>query len=77
MSWVGATLLAAYVPFATVAYSTQYTVLPALVEADPEIAALWYLHDPGSIAYALDLTGYAVLGWRRPPLEVSLGEAVR
>jgi hypothetical protein len=60
--WLGTILLAAYVPFATLAYTTQYTVLPGLVEADPAMAALWYLHDAGSIPYALDLTGYAVLG---------------
>jgi hypothetical protein len=60
--WVGTVLLAAYVPFATLAYTTQYTLLPGLVEADPEMAALWYLHDARSIPYALDLTGYAVLG---------------
>lgn len=59
---VGVILLAAYVPFPTLAYSTQYTVLPALVEADPQTAALWYLHDARSLPYALDLTGYVVLG---------------
>jgi len=60
--WVGAILLAAYVPFATIAYTSQYTFLPGLVERDAEAAALWYLHDPGSLPYALDLTGYALLG---------------
>ncbi len=60
--WVGAILLAAYVPFATIAYTSQYTFLPGLVERDPEAAALWYLHDPSSLPYALDLTGYALLG---------------
>lgn len=60
--WLGTILLAAYVPFATLAYSTQYMVLPRLVATDPEAAALWYLHDVDSIAYAVDLTGYALLG---------------
>ena len=60
--WVGAILLAAYVPFVTIAYTSQYTFLPGLVDRDPEAAALWYLHDPGSLPYALDLTGYALLG---------------
>ncbi len=59
--WLGTILLAAYVPFATLAYTTQYTLLPWLVETDPDTAALWYLHDARSIPYALDLTGYAVL----------------
>ena len=59
--WVGSLLLASYVPFATIAYTSQYTILPGLVDRDPQAAALWYLHDPTSIPYALDLTGYAVL----------------
>jgi hypothetical protein len=60
--WLGSTLLASYLPFATVSYSSQYTLLPSLLRQDPGAAALWYLHDPNSIPYALDLTGYAVLG---------------
>jgi MFS family permease len=60
--WLGTTLLAAYLPFVTVSYSSQYTLLPSLLRHDPGAAALWYLHDSSSIPYALDLTGYAVLG---------------
>jgi hypothetical protein len=32
---IGSTLLAAYVPFATVAYTSQYVILPRLVQRDP------------------------------------------
>jgi hypothetical protein len=60
--WIGTALLAAYVPFATIAYTSQYVILPRLVTRDPEAAALWYFHDVDSIPYALDLTGYALLG---------------
>ncbi len=55
-------LLAGYLTLTTIAYSSQYTFLPGLVDRDPEAAALWYLHDAGSLTYALDLTGYALLG---------------
>ena len=60
--WIGSILLAAYVPLATVAYTTQYAVLPRLVARDPEAAAPWYFHDVDSIPYGLDLAGYALLG---------------
>jgi hypothetical protein len=60
--WLGTTLLASYLPFATVSSSSQYTLLPSLLRQNPDAAALWYLHDSSSIPYALDLTGYAVLG---------------
>lgn len=60
--WVGSMLVAAYVPLATIAYTSQYAVLPGLVARDPETAALWYFHDVDSIPYALDLAGYALLG---------------
>ncbi len=54
-------LLAGYLTLATVAYTTQYTFLPGLVERDPQSAGMWYLHDATSLTYALDLTGYALL----------------
>jgi hypothetical protein len=60
--WIGSILVAAYVPLATVVYTSQYTFLPALVERDVHAAALWYMHDSDSIPYALDLAGYALLG---------------
>jgi hypothetical protein len=59
--WVAALMLAGYLSLSTIAYTSQYTFLPGLVERDPEAAGLWYLHDAGSIPYALDLTGYAFL----------------
>jgi hypothetical protein len=59
--WVAALMLAGYLSLSTIAYASQYTFLPGLVERDPETAALWYLHDASSIPYALDLTGYAFL----------------
>lgn len=54
-------LLAAYVPLATIAYSSQYTFLPELVARDPQAAALWYFNDIDSIPYAIDLAGYTLL----------------
>jgi hypothetical protein len=60
--WVGSLLLAGYVPLATLAYTSQYAILPRLVARDPQTAALWYFHDVDSIPYGLDLAGYAVLG---------------
>jgi hypothetical protein len=59
--WIAGILLAGYLTLATIVYSSQYTFLPALVDRDPRVAALWYLHDAGSITCALDLTGYALL----------------
>lgn len=59
---IGSILLAAYVPLATVAYTSQYAVLPRLVARDPQAAAPWYFHDVDSIPYGLDLAGYALLG---------------
>ncbi len=60
--WIGSVLLAAYAPFTTLAYTTQFTLLPGLLAVEADAAALWYFHDARSIPYALDLTGYAVLG---------------
>jgi hypothetical protein len=60
--WIGSILLAAYVPLATIAYTSQYAILPDLVARDPEVAAAWYFHDVASIPYTLDLAGYALLG---------------
>ncbi len=60
--WIGSALLAGYVPMATIAYTSQYAILPRLVVRDPQTAALWYFHDVDSIPYGLDLAGYALLG---------------
>jgi hypothetical protein len=59
---IATVLLAAYATLATIAYSSQYTFLPRLVAGDPQAAAPWYFHDVDSIPYAIDLTGYALLG---------------
>ncbi len=59
---LGTTLLGGYTAIATVAYTSQFTILPRLLTRDPELAAVWYLHDVDSIPYALDLAGYALLG---------------
>jgi hypothetical protein len=58
---IATVLLAAYVALATIAYGSQYLLLPGLVARDPRTAAVWYLHDVDSIPYAIDLTGYALL----------------
>jgi hypothetical protein len=60
--WIGSLLVAAYVPLATIAYTSQYAFLPRLVARDPAAAAPWYFHDVDSIPYGLDLAGYALLG---------------
>jgi hypothetical protein len=59
---VAGVLLGAYVAFASLAYTSQYTFLPDLVDRDPAAAAVWYFHDVGSIPYAIDLAGYTLLG---------------
>lgn len=59
---VAGVLLGAYVAFASLAYTSQYTFLPDLVDRDPAAAAPWYFHDVESIPYAVDLAGYALLG---------------
>lgn len=71
--WVASVLLAGYLVLATIAYTSQYTFLPRLVERDPQAAALWYLHDAGSITYALDLTGYALLALAAIVIATTLG----
>jgi hypothetical protein len=70
-------LLAAYVPFTTFAYTSQYTFLPGLVRSDPRSAALWYFHDVDSIPYTLALTGYALLGLASVLLASALAERGR
>lgn len=58
---IATVLLGAYVPVATIAYTSQYTFLPDLVVRDPQAAALWYFNDIDSIPYAIDLAGYTLL----------------
>lgn len=59
---VGTVLLGAYTAIVTTVYTSQFALLPRLVEQAPDLAATWYLHDVDSIPYALDLAGYALLG---------------
>jgi hypothetical protein len=70
--WVAGLMLAGYLALSTIAYTSQYTFLPGLVERDLQAAALWYLHDAASIPYALDLTGYAFLALAAIPIASTL-----
>ena len=74
---IAGVLLGGYVAFASLAYTSQYTFLPALVDRDPAIAASWYFHDVGSIPYAIDLAGYALLGFAALLLASALAERGR
>ena len=58
---VATVVLGAYVALSTVAYTSQYTFFPRLVESDPVAAAPWYFHDVDSLPYAIDLAGYSLL----------------
>ena len=55
-------LLPAYLVCSSIAYVSQFAMLPRLVELDPSTAAAWYFQDERSVPYALDLLGYAFLG---------------
>lgn len=59
---LGVAFLVVYVGLSSVAYTTQYTVLPRLLERDEAQAATWYFHDVDSIPYTLDLLGYTMFG---------------
>jgi len=55
-------LLPAYLVCSTVAYVSQYAMLPRLVELDPSTARVWYFQDERSIPFALDMLGYTFMG---------------
>jgi len=55
-------LLPAYLVCSSVAYVSQLTMLPGLVELDPSSARAWYFLDERSIPFALDMLGYAFMG---------------
>jgi hypothetical protein len=55
-------LLPGYLICSSVAYVSQYAMLPRLVELDPAAATAWYFQDERSIPFALDLLGYAFMG---------------
>lgn len=59
---LGLLFLFAYIPFQSIAYGSQFTILPHLLASDVQSASQWYLHNPHSIAYAVDLLGYAIFG---------------
>lgn len=58
---LGLLFLPAYAVCSTIAYTSQYLVLPALIDRDVDAAGIWYFHDERSIPFALDLTGYMLL----------------
>lgn len=58
---LGLLFLPVYAACSTIAYTSQYVWLPALVDRDVDAASLWYFHDEGSIPFGLDLTGYLLL----------------
>lgn len=69
---LGMLFLAPYLALVTVAYSSQYILLPALLN-DGRItdAYLWYFENPNSVIYFLDQLGYVffalsacVIGWK-------------
>lgn len=59
---VGIVLLPAYLTLSTIAYTSQYALLPRLMQRDAAIAANWYFHDVNSVPYMLDLAGYTIFG---------------
>jgi hypothetical protein len=74
---VATVLLGAYVAFASLAYTSQYTFFPELVDRDPAGAAPWYFQDVESIPYAIDLAGYTLLGFASLLLASLLAERGR
>ena len=54
--------LPAYLACCSVAYVSQYAILPGIVRMSVSQADPWYFPDERSIPYALDLLGYAFLG---------------
>jgi hypothetical protein len=59
---LGLLFLAMYPPLSSIAYTSQYVLLPRLLVGHPAVAASWYFHDSRSIPYALDLLGYTFFG---------------
>lgn len=56
----GGILLAAYWVLPTLAYVSQFALLPRLL--DKEAAELWYFGNPESVSYWLAMTGYGLFG---------------
>ncbi len=55
-------LLPAYLVCSSIAYVSQYALLPRLVELGRSAAGAWYFLDERSIPFSLDLLGYTFLG---------------
>ncbi len=58
----GTWFLAAYAALVSVAYTTQYTVLPQLLLSHHAATELVYFGAPGSITYLLAMLAYALFG---------------
>lgn len=60
---IGVLFTAAYFPLSTVAYASQYTIVPMLLrDQGPDATKLWYFSSPNSIPFTMDLLAYAILG---------------
>jgi hypothetical protein len=59
---IAVVFLAAYLPLASLAYVSQYTLLPALLEQGSPQAPVWFFGEAASVPYAADLLGYALFG---------------
>ncbi len=59
--WLGVVFLPMYATCSSIAYTSQYVVLPRLIEREGRGAAAWYFQDDHSIPFALDLLGYTFL----------------
>ena len=59
--WLGVLFLPMYATCSIVAYTSQYVVLPGLIQRDPSRAGAWYFQDDRSIPFAIDLLGYTFL----------------
>jgi hypothetical protein len=59
---LGVLILATYPPLSSLAYASQWTLLPRLLDRHPAAAASWYFHDSHSIPYSIDLLGYTLFG---------------
>jgi hypothetical protein len=63
LSALGVLWLVPYAALVSVAYTSQYTLLPRLLAGGDQSAALgWYFVHPNSVPYFLDLLGYTFYG---------------
>ena len=60
----GAAFLIPYLILVSISYTSQYVLLPSLLEAhNTETARLWFFDNPDSIAYFLNQLGYLFLAF--------------